>query len=349
MTRIAIAGLGVRGKHWLSAISASRDAEISGIVEPNPQQVHGNLPIHDSVADALAAKPDGLIVATPPETHREIAEAALGAGVPVLCEKPLSVSFEDAKHMSDLSARTGVPLLVGMNFRYVSASIGLRQVVEDGDYGQPIFAQFTYLRNRDGRRADLNNYPLTMSDPMLKDQSIHHLDLMRFVYAREVVSVSARTWNPTSSVYSDDSCVTAILEFEDNLVVNYIGTWTSGTNRFDFRWRTDFENGAVLQPEQFGDIQGSHLVPELAHKAGLYDTTVEPPVSLGWGPSTPFVDDTSALLVHFIDVICDREEPGPTAVDHLRTLLLVDSIKLASEKAAAVDVAAHAVSLGLTG
>ncbi len=347
MTRIAIAGMGVRGKHWLSAISASTEAELSGIVEPNRHQVEGDLLVYASITEAIAAEPDGLIVATPPETHLEITKEAIDSGVPVLCEKPLSVSFEEAKQMAELSDRTRIPLLVGMNFRFVKASLGLRQVVEDGDYGQPIFAQFTYLRNRDGRRADLNDYPLTMSDPMLVDQSIHHLDLMRFAYAREVVRVSARTWNPPSSVYSNDSCVTAILEFEGGLVVNYIGTWTSGTNRFDFRWRTDFESGAVVQPGLFSDIHGSQLVPELAHTADLHDTTVEPPVSLGWGPSTPFVDDTSALLGHFVDVIRGREQPGPTAADHLRTLLLVDSIRLASEDTSVVNVSERAEALGL--
>lgn len=348
MTLIAIAGLGVRGTHWRTAIESSPGVELSGIVEPDPDRVPGDLRQFGSIEEAIAARPDGLIVATPPETHFGIVEVALKAGVPVLCEKPLSDSFESARGMADLSGRTGVPLLVGMNFRYITASLGLRHLVDQGEYGDPLFAQFTYIRNRDGRRKDLNDYPLTMADPMLVDQSIHHLDLMRFAYGREVLRVSARTWNPATSVYEGDSCVTAILEFEGGLIVSYLGTWTSGTNRFDFRWRTDFAEGAVIQPGQWGGLRGSRRDPEVAFTAGLHDTTVEPPEDLGWGPSEPFVDDTAALLGHFVDVISHNDDPGPTAADHLRTLNLLDSIKLAGREGSVVDVMEQAESRGLS-
>jgi predicted dehydrogenase len=44
-----------------------------------------------------------------------------------------------------------------------------------------------------------------MPQPMLLEQSIHHLDLMRYCYDDEVESVLAETWNPAWSVYQDDS------------------------------------------------------------------------------------------------------------------------------------------------
>ena len=347
MTKIAIAGLGVRGGHWRDAIDAAADVELAGVVETDPGRLPPDVPGFGDAGAAIEAGPDGLIVATPPDSHFEIVELALDAGIPVLCEKPLSESFESAQRMAEMSARTGVPLLVGMNFRYMSASLGMRTVVEQGEYGDPMFGQFTYIRTRDGRRPDLNDYPLVMDDPMLVDQSIHHLDLMRFAYGREVVRVSAVTWNPSTSVYAGDSCVTAILEFEGGLIVNYLGTWTSGTNRFDYRWRTDFEDAAIHQPEQFGGLLISRRDPEVAFTAGLHDMTVEPPQEFGWGPSEPFVGDTAALLDHFVGVVSGAEPPGPTAADHLLTLNLLDAIRLAADEAVVVDVVAQARARGL--
>ena len=44
------------------------------------------------------------------------------------------------------------------------------------------------------------------------------------------------------------------LNFHNKFVVNYLGTWTSGWNKFCFEWRTDFKDGALLQKEQFADL-----------------------------------------------------------------------------------------------
>ena len=300
-----------------------------------------------SVEEALDARPDGVIIATPPDTHIGLVEPCLNAGVAVLCEKPLSEDFDEARSLVGSAARTGTPLVVGMNFRYVPASIGMRRVIEDRVYGDPMFGEFTYIRNRDGRRSDLNDYPLTMADPMLIDQSIHHLDLMRYVYRREVESVSAVTWNPAPSVYSGNSCVAALLSFEDGLVVSYLGTWTSGTNRFHFRWRTDLENGVVIQAEQFGDVFAAARVGGMSLTGPLFDLETEEPKPMGFGASTPFVDDTAALLAHFVTVIERGAEPQPSGADHLMTLNLIESIKEAADSRSAVSPLERARTLGI--
>ncbi len=344
---LVVVGLGVRGRQWMTAIDHHPLARLGGIVEVSASRIPENTRAFQSIHEAVSADPDGIIVATPPESHSEIVEVALKRGIPVLCEKPLSTSFEAALRMTELAAQARVPLLVGMNFRFVKASLGLQTLVSSREFGDPMFGQFTYIRNRDGRRPDLNDYPLTMVQPMLTDQSIHHLDLMRFVYGREVTSVSSHTWNPSTSTYADDSCVAAVLEFEGGLIVNYLGTWTSGTNRFDFRWRTDFVDGAIIQGEQFGGLVASRRDPSLSFGSKLHDIDVEPPQDIGWGPSVPFIDDTNALLDHFIDVIFRMAEPGPTADDHLLTLNLIDSIVEASRAGVRVEVLERAESLGL--
>ncbi len=100
----------------------------------------------------------------------------------------------------------------------------------------------------------MNKYPLTMRHPMMLEQSIHHLDLIRYCYGREVEAVACRTWNPPWSVYAHDANVSCLLTLEGGLEVNYFGTWTGGWNELKFEWRTDCEArrdrpaGAVLRP-----------------------------------------------------------------------------------------------------
>ena len=347
LTRIVLVGMGIRGNHWRFALEASPVTELLGVIEVRPEAVGADIPLFGTAEQAIAAKPDGVIVATPPRTHSGLVEVFLNAGVPVLCEKPLSETFEEARSMAQLADHTRTPLLVGMNFRYVAASRGLRRLVASREYGDPMFGEFTYIRNRDGRRPDLNDYPLTMRDPMLIDQSIHHFDLMRYVYGREVESVSAVTWNPGESVYAGNSCVAVLLTFEAGLVISYMGTWTSGTNRFDFRWRTDMEKGVLIQAEQFGDVLAAFRVRESGLKGPLFDIETEEPQPMGIGPSTPFVDDTAELLAHFVTVIEEGRDPSPSGADHLLTLNLIESIKEAADRRCAVNPNERARMLGI--
>ena len=75
--------------------------------------------------------------------------------------------------------------------------------------------------------------------PMLWEQSIHHFDLMRFVYDAEPVPISARTWNPPWSMYRGDANVAALITFASGIEVTYQGTWAGEPATADFNWRTD--------------------------------------------------------------------------------------------------------------
>ena len=92
----------------------------------------------------------------------------------------------EAVDLVDQAGRRNLQLMVGMNFRYLPVHQAIRRMIMEEQLGAPSFAHFTYLRHRDGRRADLNKHCLTQKQPMLIEQSIHHLDLMRYCYGREV-------------------------------------------------------------------------------------------------------------------------------------------------------------------
>ena len=157
----------------------------------------------------------------------------------------------------DLIARAddaGRNLLVGMNFRYLPTSQRIRHYARSGELGALSYGHFTYHRQRDGNRHDLNDYVMTMAHPMLLEQSIHHFDLLRYCYDAEVESLVCDTWRPSWSTYEDDCCVSVLFRFENGVRANYLGTWTAAWNRMDFRWRTEFEGGALIQREQFEDL-----------------------------------------------------------------------------------------------
>ena len=87
---------------------------------------------------ALVESPDVDMVdiCTPPGTHDEIAKAAAGAGKAVLCEKPLAVSYAQARAAADAVSRAGVRNAVGFNYRRLPAVALMRRMIAEGAVGE---------------------------------------------------------------------------------------------------------------------------------------------------------------------------------------------------------------------
>jgi len=86
-------------------------------------------------------KVEAVVIASPQQTHREIALAAAKAGKPILCEKPLGASLADARDMVDAVEAAGVPNMIGFNYIRTPASQYARALVSEG-----IIGEVTYFR-----------------------------------------------------------------------------------------------------------------------------------------------------------------------------------------------------------
>ena len=327
-------GVGVRGTHWARVIRDDSRATVVAYVDlrldiarQKAAEWHqANVPCFADLSEALeTVEADAVLLVTPPGGHFDQTMLAFGRGCHVLCEKPLVEKMDEAIELVRQAENCDLQLMVGMNFRYLPASQAIRHFVQEQRFGPPGYGHFVYLRNRDGRRTDLNDHPLTMRQPMLLEQSIHHLDLMRYCYDTEVEALTSDTWRPSWSTYADDCCVSTLLRFETGLHVNYIGTWTSGWNRFDFQWRTDCSKGAIIQQAQSGDLYSVELQPNLALEGNLRKNAAEAerlqPVPLE--TSKDFIDDTRGLLTEFVEAVEEGNPLDTSGKDHLKTLSLV--------------------------
>ena len=78
-------------------------------------------------------KVQAVVIASPQETHRAIAEAAFALGKPVFCEKPLGASYEDSLAMVAAAKASGCVNMVGFNYIRTPASRFARDLVARGD------------------------------------------------------------------------------------------------------------------------------------------------------------------------------------------------------------------------
>ena len=132
-------------------------------------------------------------IATPNNTHPEIAIAALEAGKHVICEKPLASSTEEARTMYEAARKAGVVHMVAFNYRRTPAVALARKFIDEGAIGDILNFRGTYLQDWS---ADPNS-PLSWrfqkdvaGSGALGDIGSHVLDLARYLVG-EVVAVNA--------------------------------------------------------------------------------------------------------------------------------------------------------------
>jgi predicted dehydrogenase len=111
-------------------------------------------------------KPEIVDVCVREPDHRSVVEKALEAGADVICEKTMADTIENAQGMLDAAQRTGKRLAINYNYRWLSNYMVLRQMIQNGDFGDVRYIASTFhwfqgthsvdmMRNLGGEFAEL--------------------------------------------------------------------------------------------------------------------------------------------------------------------------------------------------
>jgi predicted dehydrogenase len=186
------------------------DAELVGLVEPNP----GRLEVHLGwlseasldVSKVVTGYPDDLeqvinttradrvIITSPDFTHAELIARALDAGVDVVVEKPLTINPEGTRQIADAVQRTGRQVIVTHNYRYSPRNSGLKELIKGGAIGTPLSVTFEWVLDtahgadyfRRWHRDKAN------SGGLLIHKASHHFDLVNWWLSDSPEQVYAR-------------------------------------------------------------------------------------------------------------------------------------------------------------
>jgi predicted dehydrogenase len=151
--RIGIVGAGLwTERAHLPAFRRASGATVHAIADldrPRAQRLAGLFDVPHVTADyrdLLAKDVQAVAVVTPDDVHHEIAVAALEAGLPVLCEKPLARTVAEARDLARRAAAAGVVTKMGFVFRYSPALGHLAELVRAGRVGR-IHSIVVYSQN----------------------------------------------------------------------------------------------------------------------------------------------------------------------------------------------------------
>jgi len=148
---------GIAEQKHLTSVLKIKDAEVAALCDIIPEKAE-TLKKKFSLADAKVYYDykelikDGSIdvvhICTPNSSHCSITVDSLEAGKHVMCEKPMAVSFEEAKKMTQTAKKTGKVLTIGYQYRCNPAPMYLKKACQRGDLGDIYFAKAHAIRRR---------------------------------------------------------------------------------------------------------------------------------------------------------------------------------------------------------
>lgn len=275
---------------------------------------------HTSLESVLGAV-DVVDICTPTDTHAEIALAAAAAGKPVISEKPLARTNEQAEQIVRTFRDAGLPLHVAQVVRFFPEYAAAQRTIAAGKIGRTSVVRLTREGGVPKWSTWLTN--ATRSGGLILDVMIHDIDYARWI-AGDVVRVWAKQFRPTG----DDqvpSHAYAILTHVDGAISHITASWA----REGAGFRTSFEiagSEGLLSYATDEHVPVRFAPPELAVSG-----TGMPPITLDEDPYT-------TELREFLPAIAGGPEPRVTAEDGAAAVAISLAAIESSETGRAVDL-----------
>jgi predicted dehydrogenase len=140
MNKVAVIGCGYWGRNLVR--NFGRLGALSSVCDETPEgrrvaaELAPGAAVVGGVEDVLSSNVKGVVIATPAETHYEIASRALEAGKDVFVEKPLALTYEQGATLVRRAEEYGAILMVGHVLEYHPAVVRMLELVRSGAIGK---------------------------------------------------------------------------------------------------------------------------------------------------------------------------------------------------------------------
>lgn len=188
MIGVAVVGAGRWGPNLIANFERSDRSRVVSVVDRDAArlaEVAARFPsvrtTNDFASVTADASVDAVVIATPTQTHFELARTALEHGKHVLVEKPLTHSVETSRALCEAAARAERVLMVGHVFVYNTAARHVKDYILDGDLGRIYYVSMV--------RTNLG--PIRVDVDAAWDLAAHDISLASYWLDAEPVTVTA--------------------------------------------------------------------------------------------------------------------------------------------------------------
>jgi predicted dehydrogenase len=288
------------------------------------------------------ARPDIVVIASPPSLHREIALRAFSLGAHVLCEKPLAMTAAEGRDMVDAAAKAQRVAMTGFNWRFVPAMQRFHSLVEEGAVGRLFHVGGRWL----GARWADESAPITWrmdraqaGHGAMGDMGVHLIDMVRWhfgefarVCAHAGVAWASRTVPGGGRAADAEDYCTMIGELESGGQVTLtVSRAARGANE-NFLAAYGSQGGLVYRLDRekpkwyVGELRAagaSGTLQPVPVKAGLPRSAAQGDLMEVTGKTT-----IAPLVKRMLGAIRkgDGESPTPSLQDGVRAQLVLDAV-----------------------
>ena len=238
---IGVVGLGRLGssyaKYFTGRVAGGALVAVSDVNEAAAVSIAADLGVsrrysryQDLIADEEV---EGVVIVSPTSTHKEVVREAAKHRKPIFCEKPLSISLEEARGMLDTVEQSGVFFQMGFMRRFDKGYVAAKRKIEEGAIGTPVVFKSS---SRDPYRPSLEYLDPAHSGGLLVDCGIHDLDLARWFMGEiaSVYSIGGTLAYPEMKTIGDiDNAITSL--YFDSGALGVIDLSRNGVYGYDIR------------------------------------------------------------------------------------------------------------------
>jgi predicted dehydrogenase len=303
--RMAVVGVGHLGAIHAAIYARMPEVDLVGVVDSDAETaIRVASKCHCEVfqpASSVLGKVDAVSVAVPTSMHREVAEPILADGIPMLLEKPVAHSLEDAKAIVRCADSSGVILQIGHLERFNAGVIRLSEELD-----QPRFIEVHRLGKFVERVSDVD---------VITDLMIHDIDIVLSLVSAELKYVSA----VGARVITDHvDIANARLEFDDGAIANVTASRVSQST---FRRIRIFGQACYLGLN-FRDQQIDMVRPGATPIGGGFAPMVSETIQVT--PRLPL----DAELQHFVECVQQRKMPLVTGMEGVLALEVAHEVRI---------------------
>ena len=317
--------------HGVSVVAlADSDAERRGRARRRVPEAAAYESYHELLA---ASRIDAAVICLPTALHAEAAVAALRHGAHVYLEKPLAATPAAGRRILEEWQRAGGVGMVGFNYRFNPLYVDVKRRLDRGELGALVAVRTVFsaaMRNDLAWRARRDE-----GGGVLLDLASHHVDLVRFLTAHDVVEVHAMVHSQRSE---HDTAVLQMRLTGGLLVQSFCSLSAIEDDRLEIygeAGRLVVDRYLSLEPELTGPTRASARLRRLGHAARTATRVgylVEKLRAPGNEPSY------AAALAHFVTAVRERRPASPDFRDGYHSLAAVAAAEASARSGRAVRV-----------
>ena len=241
--RIGIVGGGGMGRVHYANWKAVEGAEVVALCGNASVGADWGVPAYKTITDMInGTQIDVVDICTPTFMHHDQVIEALTLQKDVVCEKPIALSYADAKQMLDTADRCGKNLYIAQVLQYTKEIQALHKLVETQEYGKVLDASFERLSAAPRWAAGGWLFDKTKSGLLPFDLHIHDLDVIVSLFGKPD-RFTVQTCKGRDKAYAEHLRVS--YDYGD-MHVNGEAAWFNADSPWTARWRVYFENALVI-------------------------------------------------------------------------------------------------------